>query len=73
MDKKLVCFYSGWCEADPADVKMQSTITGVVKTAQEWLDDGVNFEDLVLYSFADLIKVSTDGEYEDLTIRIEDE
>ena len=68
---KLVCYFSGWCEASTEDVKMTDPQSGEVKTAKEWINEKADLDNLILDSFADMNAIATDGEYEELRIELE--
>lgn len=76
MNKKLVCFFSGWVEIDVDDVLLTDPDEqGLVPTkpASQWLNERGNINGLILDSFENLIDDATDGSFEELTLNIEDE
>lgn len=70
---KVVCYFSGWFERDINDVMLLDPTTGTIKTAAEWLVERGNITSLILESFDEEHSNATDGEFEDLTLTIEND
>lgn len=68
MLSKYVVTFSGWFEVNTAVTKFMDIDTGVVKTGDEWIADGVNLGALVLDKFEDASNEALDGEFAELDI-----
>jgi len=68
----LVCMFSGWFEIDTDSVKLIDTETDECKTAAVWLKERGNIDGLILESFNDAHSDSSDGEFDQLDLSIED-
>jgi len=71
---KLVCQFSGWCEIDTDDVKLEDCHHHEIKSASQWMaeNNGELPDGLMLCSFAQLQIDSTGGEYTELDLSIEE-
>jgi hypothetical protein len=73
--KKLVCYYGGWFEVPVGSVILQD-ISGdeaILKTAEQFLNERGNIDELILESFVAAFIASTNGELGELDLHIEDD
>jgi hypothetical protein len=71
--KKLVCYFSGWFEICIDEVQLTDPHHPDCKTqtAEQWLQERGNINDLILASFNEANEQATNGSFEELRLEIE--
>jgi hypothetical protein len=72
MEQDLVLYFSGWLKLDPERVLLYDLEKDEKKTAAEFLRERGNIQGLIVDSFNQADETSLDGDYEELTLDLEE-
>ena len=69
---KVVCYFSGWFDVSPKTM-VTNLDNDVTQTLEQELESNPTLKSVILECFEDASKIATDGEFDELSLTIEEE